>query len=330
MTDAEVLKQYEKKERNLRPTLQEASDQRTGQRTNQTGKSSDRHEGHKGGALPSVPGNRSGPPGDKSLIGSDNLRPEAKPEPKNAKEPEKAGTPSAVKKAPTEPARTESKQPPKTEPTEPAKTEPSKAEPKSPDKAKDPKGNSSAGRASPFRLTSMLAEEKADEKKPPEAPAEAGVVGKARHNREGRVAFEVSFACCKGGTEGDGSAEGEGGACQGEGAETGGCAAAVARRTDGRDARRYEDGDSEGDCVSKDPEDLRCCASPWTSIRRSEGSTIPKRSTSKHDNKEIPPPPQGPDFEKLAKENGISAVRFTGLVPLWEALRVGHRDVVGG
>ena len=39
----------------------------------------------------------------------------------------------------------------------------------------------------------------------------------------------------------------------------------------------------------------------------------------KHENKEIPPPPPGPDFEKLAKQNGLSAAR-TGLVSQWEAL----------
>ena len=256
-------------------------------------------KGVKDGILPKAPGDKSALPGDKSLIGGDKVRPEAKPEPKKVKDSGKPSVPADVKKEPKEPARTE---------------------PKGPDKAKDAKGNSSADRSSPFRLTSMLVDEKSDEK---DAKAPAKAASPVKPESPAKVATppksEVPAKHESPTVKEDPKAKEPAKTKEQKPAAAAALSPEEQLEEMPAEMKKQIRREIAFERIVKVFEALRKPMDEYQKKRREYDLEVLRL---KHDKKESPAPPPEPNFEKLAKENGISATR-TGSVPQWEAAKLG-------
>jgi hypothetical protein len=249
-------------------------------------------------------------------------------QPKPSKEAGKTATPTDAKK-PTEPAKTESKIPPKTDAQQPPKTEPPKTEPKKPGEAKDSKGSTSQTAPSPFRFASMLLQDKADQKKPAEASAKPASPSKTEPPKT-EPAKQVVPAKKEQpkGNEQPAKAKDQPKAEQKK--------AQPDKTTDKRPAvvpllpedifeampadmkKAIRDEIARERAYTKIVQIFNALRRPMEEYQKTRKEYSREKLRLDHEKKQVPPPPPEPDFQKLAKENGLTAVR-TGLLSQWEA-----------
>jgi hypothetical protein len=227
--------------------------------------------------------------------------------PKDAKDAGKANPPAGAKQTPAAPA-----QPAKTEPVKPKAAEPPKMQP---DKPKDSKTGASADR-SPFMLTSMLADEKTDDKKAPAAPPKAAAPANAQPPAKAETPAkpQPQTPAAKEPPKANEQAK----PAEANPAAKPPTAAELVEDMPADMRNGIREQLARQAAYKKIVEIFVTLRKPMDEYQKTLSRYNLEVLRLKREKKEVPPPPPGPDFEKLAKEYGLTADR-TGLISQWQA-----------